>query len=173
MPNYNNGLYQQVDPLQYYYQPTTTGVPSSQYYQNRYLQQPYQAQTPTPPYQQNNQIANNGSMIWVQGEAGAKAFSNLQPGIPVALWDSEEQVIYIKSIDQSGKPTMTILDYTDRNAADKQEVVHDEYITKEQFDSLIDQINDMDEHISNIEDKIANANKQQQNQNQNNRRSNK
>jgi hypothetical protein len=64
--------------------------------------------------------------------AGAKAYSNLQPGIPVALWDSDEKVIYIKSLDQTGKPSITIIDYTERDSDEqdnKQSSV--EYATKD------------------------------------------
>lgn len=169
MPNYNTTFpvsYQSQDQPSLYYQPTTT----TPMYQTRWPQQ-YQYNNAVPSYQQQNiQPVNNGSMIWVQGEAGAKAYSNLQPGIPVALWDSEEQVIYIKTIDQTGKPTMTILDYVDRNADSTKEEVHVDYVTKEQFDSISNQLNDLSGHVSDIENRISNFGG---NQNQNNRRGNK
>ena len=113
-------------------------------------------------------------MNWVQGEAGAKAFSNLQPGIPVALWDSEDPVIYIKTIDNTGKPQMTILDYTERGASNqKQEnVVTVEYATKDQLDSLnsqyssvSDEIEKLANHINEIENRITSFGKPQQNSN--------
>jgi len=68
----------------------------------------------------------------VQGESGAKAYV-LQNGSTLPLWDSEQQTIYIKSVDANGKPSMTILDYTERGA-DEQKVEDKksvEYATKE------------------------------------------
>lgn len=54
-------------------------------------------------------------MIWVQGEAGAKSYM-VAAGNTVALWDSEQQTIYLKSCDQMGMPSMRYLDYTERTA---------------------------------------------------------
>ena len=73
------------------------------------MQQP--AQAPVPPQQ-----PDTGGIIWVQGEAGAKAYL-VAPGNTVQLWDSEDTVIYLKSADMSGMPSMRVLDYTERNAA--------------------------------------------------------
>lgn len=66
-----------------------------------------------PPMQQPQ--PNNG-MIWVQGEAGAKSYL-VAPGNTVVLWDSEDQVIYIKSSDAAGMPEMKVLEYHERTAA--------------------------------------------------------
>ncbi len=51
----------------------------------------------------------------MQGEAGAKSYL-VAPNTTVQLWDSENQVIYLKSADASGMPSMKILDYTIREA---------------------------------------------------------
>lgn len=53
------------------------------------------------------------SIIWVQGEAGAKSYL-VAPNTTVALWDSENQTIYLKSADAAGMPSMKTLDYTIR-----------------------------------------------------------
>ena len=60
-----------------------------------------------------NQPRSN-PMIWVQGETGAKSYL-MEPNMTLPLWDSEAQVIYLKSTDASGMPTMKILDYTIRD----------------------------------------------------------
>ena len=86
-PNYNNGA-----------MPDMLG-------QYRQAQQPMMS-----PMQQ----PSNG-MIWVQGEAGAKSFL-VAPGNTVVLWDSEDQVIYIKSSDAAGMPGMRVLEYSERMA---------------------------------------------------------
>ncbi len=101
-----------------------------QNYQPNYQQIPYMgAQNP-----QNN-VQQNG-IIWVQGEAAAKSYL-VAPGQTVQLWDSEEKVIYLKSADASGMPSMKILDYTIRGA---EEMKPAEYATKEDLNELSDRI---------------------------------
>ena len=77
---------------------------------------PYQ-QT-MPQYQQTAQTQQSvGSGIpWVQGEAGAKAYS-IGAGQSALLMDSECNTFYIKSTDGSGMPLpLRIFDYTERAA---------------------------------------------------------
>lgn len=72
---------------------------------------PVNYQTPVPyqqyPIQQtvSNLPMNNpsSSIIWVQGEAGAKAYP-VASGNSVLLMDSESDCFYIKSTDASGIP---------------------------------------------------------------------
>jgi hypothetical protein len=87
------------------------GFPAT--YQPMYYQPQYQ--TVQPSYvQQNQQPQQSNGIIWVQGEAGAKSYL-VAPNTTVQLWDSEAQVIYLKSADASGMPSMKILDYTIRD----------------------------------------------------------
>lgn len=84
--------------------------PATYGYSNPYLQQ-YQ--------QQATQPAQSG-IQWVQGEAGAKAFS-VGAGQSVLLMDSESQSFYIKSTDVSGMPLpLRVFDYTERTAQNVQ-----------------------------------------------------
>lgn len=81
-------------------------------YQPYYPQYQYQAGTQMSlPQQQQQQ--NISSIIWVQGEAGAKSYL-VAPNTTVQLWDSENQCIYLKSADASGMPSIKTLDYTIR-----------------------------------------------------------
>ena len=81
----------------------------------QYTQQyPQQYQQPIPT-QQQQQPVQQGSLIWVSGEAGAKAYL-VAPNTTVQLWDSEANCVYLKSADATGMPSMKILDYTIRNA---------------------------------------------------------
>jgi len=75
----------------------------------------YQPMYQPMAYPQQNTVPNQqqGNLIWVSGEAGAKAYL-VGPNQTVQLWDSESQTIYLKSADASGMPTMKILDYTIR-----------------------------------------------------------
>ncbi len=102
--------------------------------------QPMQAQ----PMQSQTQQADNGGIIWVQGEAGAKAYL-VAPGNTVQLWDSENQVIYLKSADMSGMPSMRVLDYTERTAPPRTAPVGPQapqvqYVTLEEFNALADRL---------------------------------
>lgn len=65
---------------------------------------------------QNTQQAQTGGLQWVQGEAGAKAFP-VSAGQSVLLMDSENNVFYIKSSDNSGMPLpLRTFDYKERTA---------------------------------------------------------
>lgn len=111
---------------------------------NEYYRQPmYQQPMYQPPLmdnlmqmrsqQQPKQAAPQGGMIWVQGEAAAKAYL-VAAGNTVPLWDSECQCIYLKSVDQSGMPSMRILDYKERAATPA--VSPAEYVTRKEYDDL-------------------------------------
>lgn len=126
---YNNGF-----PIGY--------QPSQMYFPQ--VQQPIQ-----PAVQQNNTPApTNNRIIWVQGEAGAKSYL-VAPNNTVDLWDSEAQVIYLKSADASGMPSMKILDYTVRDNSPKNAPVSvsQEYATKNEVSALESQIKAITEQI--------------------------
>ena len=97
-----------------------------------------------PNYQQNyQQNYNQQNIIWVQGEAGAKSYM-VAPNCTVQLWDSEANVIYIKSADATGMPTIKVLDYTVRggeNNAVKAPV--SDFATKDDIINLENQISDL------------------------------
>ncbi len=75
-------------------------------------QQAMAMQNPQQMPMQNAQAAGN-DMIWVQGEAGMKAYF-VAPNCTVTLWDSENPVIYLKSADANGVPSTRTLDWTER-----------------------------------------------------------
>lgn len=114
------------------YQPVQNYYPQYAYAQQN--QQPQSAQ-PAPQAPQNSQPMNS-NIIWVSGEAGAKAYL-VAPNTTVQLWDSEENVIYIKTADSSGMPSMKILDYTIRepNLIPKAKENID-YVTKTEFQEM-------------------------------------
>ena len=91
------------------------------------------------PQYTNNQAQTTG-LIWVQGEAAAKSYL-VAPGCTVALWDSEEKVIYLKSADVSGMPSLKVLDYTIRGENAKE--TKPEYATKAEVEALAEKISAM------------------------------
>ena len=56
------------------------------------------------------------------------------PGSTVALWDSDAQVIYLKSTDQTGRPNIQTLDYTIR---ENMVSAPTDYITKSELETII------------------------------------
>ena len=104
----------------------------------------YQPMYYAPQYQAPQQTQQNNGMIWVSGEAGAKAYL-VAPNTTVQLWDSEAQVVYLKSADASGMPSMKILDYTIRNqtpvnapvsASSPASINSPDYATKAEIEAL-------------------------------------
>lgn len=93
-----------------------------------------------PYYQQYQQPQQgNSGIIWVSGEAGAKAYL-VAPNSTVQLWDSERQTIYLKSADASGMPSIKVLDYTIRNVPNSPSSPGltnlSAYATKDEFEAL-------------------------------------
>lgn len=98
------------------------------------------------PQQQNNGIT------WVQGEAAAKSFF-VAPNTTVPLWDSEAQVIYLKSADASGMPSMKIIDYTVRDAQmPKMAVSADNgtFITRDELKAVNSRIDALKEELEGL-----------------------
>lgn len=100
------------------------------------------------PQQQVQQTQNNG-IIWVQGEAGAKSYL-VAPNTTVQLWDSEEQVIYLKSADASGMPSMRVLDYKIRDNDVSRVGVNNnvEFATKADIEDLKKRIAEFEERFT-------------------------
>lgn len=85
--------------------------------------------------------------IWVKGLEEAKRYS-IAPGSTVPLWDSEDQIIYLKSTDMNGMVSMKIIDYTIREPKENAEIVANNYVTKEDFKSFVDSLNEKLDKIS-------------------------
>ena len=145
MDNLNNGY--QYQPTAYQYNPYQ-GV----YQPVRYQPQSYpQNTTPavTPAYQVPQNISNS-NLIWVQGESAVKA-QYVPNGGKMVFFDSEEEKIYIKSVDASGKPEMTVLYYTDQAPEGyKSTEAPPEYATKEQLNALGDQFSSISDKFNSL-----------------------
>ena len=103
---FNNGFPMSYQPAQMFYPQQMGQIPQ--------IQQP-SVQPPQPMQMPAPQQAPS-SIIWVQGEAGAKSYL-VAPNTTVQLWDSENPVIYLKSADASGMPSMKIIDYKIRDSS--------------------------------------------------------
>ncbi len=97
-------------------------------------------QPPQMPVQQSNSM-NNG-IVWVQGEAGAKAYP-VAAGNTVMMLDSESQVFYLKSTAANGMPQpLRIFDFTERTQSAANPVIQNnfdpnKYVTREELDERL------------------------------------
>lgn len=130
MMNYNN-------PYQGVYQPMYSPYPQNIPDQITSMRQPYQPQ-PQPMINNPQPVQQDAGMIWVQGEAGAKAYM-VAAGNTVVLWDSEAEVIYIKSADMSGMPSMRVFDYNERDSTPRNvsQMNTERFVTRDEFNQFI------------------------------------
>ncbi len=99
---------------------------------------------------QSLQPQSNG-IIWVQGESGAKSFI-VNPGQTVLLMDSESNVFYIKSSDNSGMPMpLRVFDYKER-VTQKPETSQN-YITREEFEKRLAEVSNAKQFVQSNKSK--------------------
>lgn len=121
------------------YQQPIYGQPQEQMMRQAF--QPAQPQMqPMQTMQYPAQRPPQSNIVWVQGEAGAKSYL-IAAGNTVPLWDSENQTIYLKSVDASGVPSMRVLDYTERAqtaqaGAQSARSPDAEFVTRKEFEAL-------------------------------------
>ena len=91
----------------------------------------------------------------IMREAGAKSYL-VAPNTTVQLWDSESQVIYLKSADASGMPSIKVLDYTIRDSAPKHPTPvgpQIDYATKEDIGALQGELNKLRDEMTTLMNK--------------------
>lgn len=125
------------------------------YPQYAYAQQPQQPQAAQPapqtPQAPQNAQPMSSNIIWVSGEAGAKAYL-VAPNTTVQLWDSERQTIYLKSADASGMPSIKTLDYTIREMPQNNVVLTSDGVSS--TFATKDEVNILAERITALQSKI-------------------
>lgn len=108
----------------------------------------------------------SSSFVWVQGEAGAKSYP-VAPGNRIALFDSENPVVYIKSVDLSGKPAeMEIYDLVRRESkpiVETPKVDLTNFITRDEIATLLAESvsKEVDKAISGLSLKPASKRKKE------------
>ena len=139
-PYYNGGYYPQ-------YQNGAVPDMLNQYkgqYQQPIMQQPIVQQMQTP--------TQTNDMIWVLNENEATSYP-VAPNNSVVLWDKNEPIIYVKSVNNQGMPSMRVLYFEERNATPSNSLKNapkthectcgDKFATKEQINALEGKINDL------------------------------
>lgn len=107
-------------------------------YNNYY---PYQQQY-HPQYSPQPQPQDSG-IIWVQGEAAARAYM-VAPGRSVMLLDADSNTFYIKSADASGMPQpLRIFDYNERTASQvvestASEIDTSQFVTRKELEERLE-----------------------------------
>ena len=115
-----------------------TGAPSLY---PSYFNQAAQSQSAAPA--QNVQAPFEG-VIWVQGEAGARAYP-VQAGRMAVLMDSEDSMFYMKAVDIYGMPQplrkfrFSEITGEQKNLPPVQASQSPEYITKDEFERILNE----------------------------------
>ena len=136
--NYNN-------PYQNYYQPMYQPV----------QQQPVMAQQAqqTAPVQatQPTQISN----VWIYNESEVSGYP-VAPNNAVRFWIANKPMFYEKSADATGKPTVKVFDYKERNqsASDSATEQTVEYATKSDLSAVVGVVKGFDELIGTLKSDI-------------------
>lgn len=97
-----------------------------QYY-NAYPQAQYQPQAAPQPV--------NG-LVSVTGMEGAKAYS-LPPNSSMPLFDADEDMLYVKTTDAAGYPTIKAFSFKPIEAPAEE---RPDYVTRADFDALVERI---------------------------------
>lgn len=101
-----------------------------QYYMPQYYTYPqaqYQPQTAPQPV--------NG-LVSVTGMEGAKAYS-LPPNSSMPLFDADEDMLYVKTTDAAGYPTIKAFSFKPVEAPAEE---RPDYVTRADFDALVERI---------------------------------
>lgn len=102
------------------------------------MPQPYGLNNFNPyqnPMSQNNNFSTQpqqNNLIRVTGIDGAKAYQ-MSPNSSVALFDSDSDIMYVKTTDGAGFPTIRTFRFEPIEDVPK---VQDVYITRDEFDAL-------------------------------------
>lgn len=101
----------------------------------------------SPTFNSNfNSSTNQSQLIRVNGIDSAKAYPTA-PNSTVALFDANEDIMYIKSTDASNFPTIRIFRFVEEQET---QIPVQQYVTIEEFNKLKEEILNGKQFISNI-----------------------
>ena len=108
------------------------------------LRQQQMIQPPVQPMQANpiqQPAPQNGGINWVGSKTEADNWP-IAPGCAVALWDSNNPVIYLRQADSTGKPSTKVYDLVERadNPAPQQsapQIDMSRYVTVDQLEEIL------------------------------------
>lgn len=86
------------------------------------------------------QAAPQGGINWVNSKQEADNWP-ISPGCAVALWDSNNPVIYLRQADSTGKPSTKVYDLVERTsnppAQTAPQIDLSQYVTIDQLESIL------------------------------------
>lgn len=131
--------YPQYPGYQPYY-PQSVPDQLAQLRQNQMQQPMIQQPQPMQPQMMQQPGPQNSGMIWVGSKQEADAYL-VAPGSAVALWDSNNPVVYLRQADSTGKPSTKIYDLVERTDAPAQQTVPQidlsRYVTIDQLEDIL------------------------------------
>ena len=104
--------------------------------------QQIQPQMMPQPIQQSVQqpVQQNGGINWVGSKLDADNWP-IAPGCAVALWDSNNPVIYLRQADSTGKPSTKVYDLVERTDNPSQQAASQidlsRYVTIDQLEEIL------------------------------------
>ena len=109
--------------------------------QDRLMQMRQQYQPPmNPPMNQMPMNQGGGNLIRVLGEAEAKGYL-VAPGNTVVLFDSEKPMVYQKTVDVNGIPSMRYFQIMEVHPEQIPTSSPDKYVLRTEFDKLVQENN--------------------------------
>ncbi len=101
--------------------------------QPQMMQQPIQQSVQQP-------VQQNGGINWVGSKLDADNWP-IAPGCAVALWDSNNPVIYLRQADSTGKPSTKVYDLVERTDNPSQQAASQidlsRYVTIDQLEEIL------------------------------------
>lgn len=136
---YNPYQYGAYQPTPYYSGPIPDQLAQLRQNQVQPMMQPQMAQQMQPQAAIPAATQNNG-IIWVGGKAEADGYL-VAPNSAVALWDSNNPVIYLRQADGTGKPTTKVYDLVERTdtppAQTASQIDLSRYVTIDQLEDIL------------------------------------
>ena len=91
------------------------------------------------PYAINMTPQTPTTLTRVTGIDGAKAYQ-MTPNSTVALFDNNEDIMYIKTTDGAGFPTIRTFSFSEVTRSTQQQVSNNEYVTRDEFNKLKEEL---------------------------------
>lgn len=109
--------------------------------QNQMMQGPQQLPVQNQTVQPPQIIPQNSGINWVQSKLEADNWPVL-PGSAVALWDSNNPVIYLRQADSTGKPSTKVYDLVERTneqpaQGQTPQIDFTQFITRDQLEDIL------------------------------------
>ena len=95
------------------------------------------------PYYQPQQNQNPG-IVWISNEREAALYP-VAPNNAVTLWSQNEPVVYLKTADATGRPTLKTYDLVERV-----EQKEHNFVTKDELSTVVNAITSLTKEVENL-----------------------